>query len=148
MDASTPRAPWERQAIALISLVSGFVAAYLAMVKMGVFGPPACGAGHGCEIAWYSSYGQFLGVDVALIGAVGYALVFAVALVGTFTAFERARWVTWVLAGLVYPAVLFTVRLKYGEWVVLRTFCPWCAVSMVAITLNAVLVTRALRRGS
>ena len=45
------------------------------------------------------------------------------------------------LMTLIWPAVLFTLRLKYGEFVVLRTFCPWCAVSAVTITLNAVLVT-------
>ena len=35
---------------------------------------------------------------------------------------------------------LFTVRLKYGEFVVLKGFCPWCAVSAVTMVVFAVLV--------
>ena len=50
------------------------------------------------------------------------------------------------LAALVYPAILFTIRLKYAEWVVLRTFCPWCAISAVSITELGVLVALDLRR--
>ncbi|HMV33165.1 MAG TPA: vitamin K epoxide reductase family protein, partial [Gemmatimonadales bacterium] len=33
----------------------------------------------------------------------------------------------------------FTLRLKYGEFIVLRTFCPWCAISAVSITVILVL---------
>ena len=38
------------------------------------------------------------------------------------------------------------LSIEDGEFVVLRTFCPWCAVSAVTITLNAVLVTLDWRR--
>jgi uncharacterized membrane protein len=47
---------------------------------------------------------------------------------------------------LIWPAVLFTLWLKYGELLVLRSFCPWCAVSAVAITLCAVMVILDWRR--
>jgi uncharacterized membrane protein len=47
---------------------------------------------------------------------------------------------------MIWPAVLFTVRLKYGEFIVLRSFCPWCVVSAVAIALCAVMVTLDWRR--
>ena len=47
----------------------------------------------------------------------------------------------WFLGGLEYaaynvgalPAVLFTIRLKWAEWVMLKTFCPWCFESTVTI---------------
>jgi uncharacterized membrane protein len=122
------------------------VALYLALWKLGRTEPPACGLDSGCALAQFSYYGWFLGVDVALIGAVGYAAVLLVALAGSLRRFADARWPTIALAALVYPAVLFTVRLKYGEFVVLRTFCPWCAVSAVTITLCAVLVWLDWRR--
>ncbi|MFM8566224.1 MAG: vitamin K epoxide reductase family protein, partial [Gemmatimonadota bacterium] len=57
-----------------------------------------------------------------------------------------ARGPALALAALVYPAILFTVRLKYAEWIVLRTFCPWCAISAVSITVLGVLVALELRR--
>lgn len=42
--------------------------------------------------------------------------------------------------------LLFTLRLKFGEFYVLRTFCPWCAVSAVVIALDAFLVQHDWRR--
>jgi uncharacterized membrane protein len=135
-----------RRAIALISLISCMVALYLALWKMGFMGKLSCGSTHGCEYVQGSRYGMFLGVDVALIGTVGYAALVAVALAGTSDALADVRWPTQVLRVLIYAAVLFTLRLKYAEFVILKSFCPWCAVSAVAITLNAVLVTLDWRR--
>jgi uncharacterized membrane protein len=128
-----------RMSIALLSLVSGLVAVYLHLWKLGLAGALSCGANHGCEVAQMSSYGWFLGVDVALIGAVGYAAIFVTALVGTQPSFEAARWPTLLLLALIGPALLFTIRLKYAEFVILRTFCPWCAISAVTITVCSVL---------
>jgi len=130
-----------RRVIAAISLISGLVAAYLALWKLGHVTPPVCGVNSGCAVVQFSWYGWFLGVDVALIGAVGYAAIVVVAAIGSLRRFADARWPTIALMLLVWPAVLFTLRLKYGEFVVLRSFCPWCAVSAVTITLDAILVT-------
>lgn len=135
-----------RRAIALISLASCMVALYLALWKLGVMGPLACGAGHGCEYVQGSPYGWVLGVDVALIGTAGYAAIVAVALAGSRERLEEARWPTQVLMVLIYGAALFTLRLKYAEFVILKSFCPWCAVSAVAITLDAILITLDWRR--
>ena len=136
-----------RRAIALISLASCMVALYLALWKLGYMGRLSCAGGsHGCEYVQGSRYGYFLGVDVALIGTIGYAAVVAIALAGTAEALRDAAWPTQVLMVLIYSAVLFTLRLKYYEFVVLRSFCPWCAVSAVAITLDAILVTLDWRR--
>jgi uncharacterized membrane protein len=135
-----------RRAIALISLASCMVALYLALWKMGFMGPLACGAGHGCEYVQGSQYSWFLGADVALIGTIGYAVIVAVALAGSTESLQDARWPTQVLLVLIYGAFLFTLRLKYAEFVLLRSFCPWCAVSAVAITLDTILVTLDWRR--
>ena len=140
-----------RMAIALGSLVSGLVALYLHLWKLGLAGTLACGGNHGCEVAQFSSYGWFLGVDVALIGAVGYAAIFVVSMLGTMPRWEDHPWPTLALIALIFPALAFTARLKYGEFIVLRTFCPWCAVSAVTITACAILILldwRRLRRRS
>ncbi len=140
-----------RMTIALSSLVSMFVAAYLHLWKLGKVGTLACTANHGCEVAQFSSYGWVLGVDVALIGAVGYALILVVAVAGLVGAATDAQWPTLALTSLVTFGVLFTVRLKYGEWIVLQTFCPWCFVNVVTMTINAAMVGldwRRLRAGA
>jgi uncharacterized membrane protein len=84
--------------------------------------------------------GWFIAFDVALIGAVGYALILLVAMLGTGARLAAERWPTVVLATLVYPAFVFTLRLKYAEFIVMKTFCPWCALSAVSMTLFTALV--------
>ena len=81
------------------------------------------------------------GVDVALIGAVGYAGLFVVSTIGTMSKYEDETWPNTLMQLMIWPAVLFTLRLKYGEFIVLKGFCSWCVVSAVTITLCAVLVT-------
>ncbi len=150
-----------RAGIALASIISGAVALYLhlwkrsflalseAALARGDFQMLECGLGGGCTMVQLSAYSWFLGVDVALIGTVGYTAVFVVAVLGLLPRYVNERWPTLALMGLISPAVLFTIRLKYGEFIVLRSFCSWCAVSTVAITLCAILVTldhRRLRR--
>ena len=141
-----------RAGIAVASLVSGAVALHLHLWKRGYLAQVAaraaegtleilpCGVGGGCLLAQTSAWSWFLGVDVALIGAVGYAAILAVALLGLVPRWLHATWPTLVLGALIVPAVLFTVRLKYAEFLVLRTFCSWCAVSTVAITVCAILL--------
>ena len=132
--------------IALGSLISGLVALYLHLWKLGLTGALGCSSAGGCEYVQGSRYGWFLGVDVALIGAVGYATLFVAATVGTMSKYEDETWPNALLQLMIWPAVLFTLRLKYGEFIVLKGFCSWCAVSAVTITLCAILVTLDRRR--
>jgi uncharacterized membrane protein len=133
-------------AIALASLISGLVAVYLHLWKIGRVGALSCGLGGDCELVQHSSWSYFMGVDVALIGAVGYAMLFAVSVVSLQPRFIGARGPALAMAVMIGAAVLFTLRLKYAEFVILRSFCPWCAVSAAAITLCAVMIALDLRR--
>jgi uncharacterized membrane protein len=135
-----------RMAIALLALVAGLVALYLHLWKAGLTGPLTCTAERGCEIAMMSPWGWFLGLDVALIGTVGYVLVLAGALWGLHPRWTDSPAPSLLLLGLILPAVLFTVRLKYAEWVILGTFCPWCFESTLTITLCLVLAWLDYRR--
>ena len=139
-----------RRWIAVLSLASGLVALYLALWKAGYMGQLQCGAGaNGCEYVQGSRYGWFLGTDVAIWGTILYAGIVGVAIVGTLPQHEDARWPTLVLAALVGWGVCFTAYLKYAEFVILRGFCPWCAVNAVVMVIDAVLVAldhRRLRR--
>jgi uncharacterized membrane protein len=136
-----------RMTIAVLSLVSGLVALYLHLFKLGIVGNLQCTTG-GCERAMFSPWGWFLGVDVALIGVVGYTLLLMTSLVSLQPRWQQERWPVALLLVLALIGFVFTLRLKYGEFIVLRTFCPWCAISAVAITIITILSTlewRALR---
>lgn len=135
-----------RQLIALIALINAFVATYLHLWKIGKAGTLACGGGGGCAVVQFSPWSWFLGVDVALIGAVGYSLILFVAIIGSRERFENATWPALALAALIFPAFLFTLRLKYYEFFALKTFCPWCAISAVSITVLSVIVALEWRR--
>ncbi len=139
-----------RMLLALASLVNALVAGYLHLWKTGHAGALSCGPTHGCEVVQFSSYGSVPvpwggaadRIDVALVGFVGWLLIFAVAVAGTTPAREDDTRVTRALTALVGFALLFTLRLKYGEFVVLRSFCPWCAINAGVVVLSVVLVWR------
>ena len=78
-----------RHWIAMTAVIAGLVAVYLHLWKLGYMGPLVCNAQHSCEFVMTSQWGRFLGVDVALIGAVGYALILVTALVGLQAAMDQ-----------------------------------------------------------
>jgi uncharacterized membrane protein len=125
-------------AIAVLSLITGLVALYLHLYKLGVIGNLSCSTG-GCERAMFSRFGWFLGVDVALIGVIGYTLLLLTSLASLQPRWQAARWPVATLLLLALIGFVFTLRLKYGEFIVLHTFCPWCAISAVAITIITIL---------
>src|SRR5918995_6791343 len=101
-----------RMAIAVLALAAALVALYLYLWKLGLVGTLTCTANRGCEVAMTSSWSWFLGLDVALIGTVGYALILGVALWGTQPGRESSATPSLLLLALILPAVLFTIRLK------------------------------------
>ena len=130
---------------ALLSLLGLFVSTYLFLYKTGALGTIACGTG-GCETVQLSAQSRFLGVEVALIGMVGYGVILAVALAAVQPALASARWPAVALAGLSGGAFLFTLYLKYLELFVIHAICRWCVVSAVLITAIFVLSLLDLRR--
>jgi uncharacterized membrane protein len=135
-----------RQITAFIAVVNALVATYLHLYKLGKVGSLACGGSGGCALVQGSEWSWFFGIDVALIGAVGYTLILVVALVGTLDRFVDARWVARALGLLVALGFVFTLRLKWAEFVVLKSFCPWCAVSAISMTGLVLVVAMEWRR--
>lgn len=127
-----------RMAVALLSVAGLLISAYLWMFKHGYIGTLACGTG-GCETVQLSPYSSFLGVDVALIGLLGYVVFLAVSLVGIQPAWldraEPAR-VLLLLAG---GSLLFAAYLTGLELFVIHAICRWCVASAVIVMLIFVL---------
>jgi uncharacterized membrane protein len=134
-----------RMGAALMSLLGLFVAVYLYLYKIGRIGALACGTG-GCETVQTSQWARFGGVEVALIGVVGYALLLAVAVAAIQTAPSGRRWPVDLLAALAAGGVLFTAYLTYLELFVIRAVCRWCVGSAVIIVTILVLALLARRR--
>ena len=134
-----------RMGAALMSLIGLFVSAYLYLYKIGRIGSLACGTG-GCETVQTSQWSRFAGVEVALIGVVGYALLLGVALAALRPALAERRWPASLLSALAGAGVLFTVYLTYLELFVIHAVCRWCVGSAVIIVSVLVLALLALRR--
>ena len=122
-----------RMAAALLSLIGIFVAAYLYLYKLGRIGSLACGTG-GCETVQLSRWSRFLGVDVALIGLIGYIGLLAIAVMSLQPRLTADRRISQLLAVMSGIGVLFAAYLTALELFVIHAICRWCVASAVIIT--------------
>jgi uncharacterized membrane protein len=137
-----------RMSAALLSLTGLFVSAYLYLYKIGKIGSLACGAG-GCETVQQSAWSRFAGLEVALIGLLGYAGLLAVSLAALQPNLAERRWPTTLLLVLAALGVGFTIYLTYLELFVIHAICRWCvgsAAIIISIFIVALLEHRQLSR--
>jgi uncharacterized membrane protein len=137
-----------RMSAALLSLTGFFISAYLYLYKIGRIGTLACGAG-GCETVQQSPWSRFAGLEVSLIGLVGYAGLLLVSLAALQPGLSNRRRVSTLLVVLAGLGLAFTVYLTYLELFVIHAICRWCvgsAVIIVGIFIAAVLDRRRISR--
>lgn len=137
-----------RMSAAILSLAGLFISAYLYLYKLGRIGGLACGTG-GCETVQLSPWSRVAGVEVALIGVLGYAGLLGLSLAALQPGLAGRRWPAMLLAGLAGIGVLFTGYLTYLELFVIHAICRWCVASgfvILAIFAVALLDLRRLSR--
>jgi uncharacterized membrane protein len=120
-------------AAALLSLLGVFVALYLYLFKIGKIGALVCGTG-GCETVQLSRYSRFLGVEVSLIGLIGYAGLLGFTLWSLRPAVAGLRWPATMLSILSGIGVVFASYLTWLELFVIHAICRWCVGSALIIT--------------
>ncbi|HYP54697.1 MAG TPA: vitamin K epoxide reductase family protein [Solirubrobacterales bacterium] len=103
------------------------VAAYIAIAAADGGAPACLAGGGGCERVAESSHSELLGISVAVIGIVGYALLLGAALLRG----DGARMGGFLL-GLV--GFGYSVYLTWLELFVIDAICQWCVVSAVLMT--------------
>lgn len=134
-----------RQAIAVLNLAGLFVSIYLYLFKIGKIGTLACGTG-GCETVQLSRQSRFLGVDVALIGVLGYATLLVLSLLALQPRFAGTAWPARWLRLLAGIALVFSAYLTYLELFVIHAICRYCVASAGIILLVFLFALRDLRR--
>jgi uncharacterized membrane protein len=122
-----------RMAMALLCLAGLFVALYLYLYKIGKIGTLICGTG-GCETVQLSPYSRFLGVEVSLIGVIGYAGMLLLSLLALQPRYAGRSWPANLLLLLAAGSVAFAAYLTYLELFVIHAICRWCVVSAVIVT--------------
>ncbi len=126
-----------RMSAALLSLAGLFISAYLYLYKLGRIGSLVCGTG-GCETVQLSPWSRVAGVEVALIGVLGYAGLLTLSLAAVQPVLAGRRWPVTLLSGLAGIGVLFTAYLTYLELFVIHAICRWCVASgFVILTIFA-----------
>jgi uncharacterized membrane protein len=134
-----------RMSAALLSLAGLFISAYLYLYKLGRIGSLACGTG-GCEAVQLSPWSRVAGVEVALIGVLGYAGLVGLSLAALQPGLAGQRWPATLLAGLAGIGVLFTGYLTYLELFVIHAICRWCVASGLIILAILAVALLDLRR--
>jgi uncharacterized membrane protein len=137
----------KRMLAALVALVGVFVAAYLAMYKLGYIGTLACKTGS-CETVQTSRWATFLGLPVAAWGVGFYVAVLGVALAGLGTALADSRRISQLLVGMTGFGVLFSLWLTYLELFVIHAICTDCVISALLVGVLFVLSALDLREVS
>jgi uncharacterized membrane protein len=112
------------------------VATYIAIADSGGGSPVCIAGGHGCQTVAESSYAHLAGVNIAIFGIAGYALLLACALLRG-DAFRMTAFVV-SLIGFGY-----SFYLTYLELFTIDAICQWCVASAVLMAL--LFVTNAVR---
>jgi len=126
-----------RIAAAVLAAIGIGVAIYIVIADSGGGAPKCLAGGSGCETVADSHYSHLAGVNVAVFGIFGYALLLMAALVpgeaGRFGGFLTA------LIGFGFSAYL-----TYLELFVIEAICQWCVASAAIMALSlAVAAARA-----
>jgi len=116
-----------RRLIAFVAALGVGVATYIAIAD-AAGGAPVCLAGGGCQTVADSSYSHLAGIDVAVLGIVGYVLL----LVSAFFANDAARFGGFLVA---LGGFGFSVYLTYIEIFKIEAICQWCVASAVLMTI-------------
>jgi uncharacterized membrane protein len=127
-----------RLAAIVLALIGLGVAGYLTYVHYEEI-RPVCGLGGDCVKVQASEWSKLAGIPVAVLGLVGYAVIF----VSLFVPGEEA-----LIAGALTSLIGFgfSAYLTYRELFTIDAICQWCVASAIIMTLLAVVTTARLLR--
>lgn len=117
-----------RRAIAFFAALGIGVAAYIAIAEAGGDSPVCLAGGSGCKTVADSSYSEVAGINIAIFGVIGYALLLASA----FVANDAARLGGFLVA---LGGFGYSIFLTYIEIFKIEAICHWCVASAVLITI-------------
>lgn len=104
------------------------VATYIAIEAAGGDAPACIAGSSGCQTVANSSYSHLFGVNIAVFGIAGYALLLATALLRG----DGARMAGF---GLSLAGFGYSVFLTYLELFKIEAICQWCVASAVLMTI-------------
>lgn len=107
---------------------------YLLFVKLAN-NPDLCIKGFGdCWAVNNSKYSEINGIPVSVFGILGYATIIAVLLAYKYIPSLNSL-ALYAMFGITLLGFLFGIYLIYIQFAVLDTYCPFCLVSEITMTL-------------
>ena len=104
------------------------VATYIAISTAGGDAPVCLAGSKGCETVTSSSHSELAGINIAILGIAGYAMLLICALLRG----DSARMGGFVVALIGFG---YSVYLTYLELFVIDAICQWCVASAVLMTV-------------
>lgn len=134
--------------IIILSIIGVFVALYLVNLHYKTGGSSFCNINEklNCDVVNKSTYSEFLGIPVAIIGFLGYVafivLGFTILAGYDWSIFHhklRAKHLNMLMLALGIIGFMFSLYLAYIEEFVLHAWCIMCIASLLIITTILVL---------
>lgn len=94
-----------------------------------------CFVGQDCEKVVFSEYSKFLGISLEKMGLVYYLVVAVVYLVNIFIPSVLNDLIMFVVLGMTFGGLLFSIYLTMIQIVKLKNYCSWCISSAVTSTI-------------
>lgn len=99
-----------------------------------------CGPVGQCNVVQHSDMAMLLGViPLAVLGALGYAAILAVYLLGPFGPKPLRDHIPLVILGMSGPGFLFSMLLTFWQPFIIGATCAWCLLSALTMSLTCLL---------
>lgn len=118
-----------KQAILVLSVVGLILSAYLTYLHFADGQAAFCSEGSECDEVRQSGFAAMLGVPVAALGILGYAVIIVFTLISIS---KRQRWLYLYIIAL--GGFTFSAYLTYIELFVIKAVCKYCIVSALIMT--------------
>jgi len=142
-----PLERWAVMCALLCSLAGMAVAGYLMVLHIRIAGNPKRGLCTftetvSCDKVLASPYAEIAGVPVALMGLVGFALLFALAACRLVLGERSPRQLPFLLFLVAGFGLAFELGMTWVEFFVIEAVCPYCltALGLIAATFGSSLV--------
>jgi uncharacterized membrane protein len=150
---SVSRERWGLRTVLLCSLAGLLVAAYLVKLHAAIAGKPSRGLCTfndtlSCDKVLASPYAEIAGIPVALMGLLGFGLVFGLAAWRLCWGDRSPRPLPAILALMAGVGLLFELGMTWVEVFVIQAICPYCltAFGLIAASFVAAVIAWRARR--
>ncbi len=130
----TSRFRFNARLFSLLLVVIGIgISGYLSYVKATNV-PMVCGEGFNCATVQNSDYAELVGVPIAYLGLASYIIMGGLILLQNRVNILREDGMV-ILFGIVFFAWLYSMYLVYVQGVILESWCQWCLLHELNITV-------------